>query len=73
MSAARWIPASLTTRRAWLKTAGLGSLIGAAGLSKSMQGQSSTHDLAGRLHGAHDMGPIGRVSTEVFDPSAFLR
>lgn len=73
MSAARWLPVSLSTRRAWLKTAGLGSLIGAAGLSRSMQGQSSTHDLAGRLHGAHDMGPVGRVSTEIFDPSAFLR
>ncbi|MEE2790493.1 MAG: multicopper oxidase domain-containing protein [Acidobacteriota bacterium] len=63
------------SRRAWLRLAGLGSLSSTAALS----GQSGT---AARQppglasdpdHPVSVMGPVGRVSTEFFDPTRFLR
>ena len=63
------------SRRAWLRLAGLGSLSGGATLS----GQSSTIErpllglTPGSDHLGSAMGPVGRVSTENFDPTRFLR
>ena len=63
------------SRRAWLRLAGLGSLSGGATLS----GQSSTIErpllglASGSDHLGSAMGPVGRVSTENFDPTRFLR
>ena len=63
------------SRRAWLRLAGLGSLSGGATLS----GQSSTIErpllglTPGSDHLGTAMGPVGRVSTENFDPTRFLR
>ena len=63
------------SRRAWLRLAGLGSLSGGATLS----GQSSTIErpllglASGSDHLGTAMGPVGRVSTENFDPTRFLR
>ena len=63
------------SRRAWLRLAGLGSLSGGATLS----GQSSTTarsllgSAPGSVHQGSAMGPVGRVSTDNFDPTRFLR
>ena len=62
------------TRRSWLRLAGLGSaaaatLFGSRRLSGAQNGSSH----GAMEHAAHTMGPVGRVSTESFDPAAFLR
>ena len=62
------------TRRSWLRLAGLGSaaaatLFGARRLSGA-QIQSSHGAME---HAAHLMGPVGRVSTEAFNPATYLR
>ncbi|MPY90104.1 MAG: multicopper oxidase domain-containing protein [Luteitalea sp.] len=69
------------TRRSWLRSAGLGSLAGGAGVLAARQadalqpGSSSTsavqHSTA--AHQAHVMGPVGRVGTDRFNPTTFLR
>jgi FtsP/CotA-like multicopper oxidase with cupredoxin domain len=58
------------TRRSWLKLAGLGTaLLGARGLAG--QPRRGADDVLS--HAAHGMGPVGRVSTETFNPGVFLR
>ncbi len=63
------------SRRAWLRLAGLGSLSGGAVVSSQGGGVGSSRPAPGigpdHLGGA--MGPVGRVSTEFFDPATFLR
>jgi len=74
------------TRRAWLQLAGLGSaatatLFGARRLAGQQpldkaQGApvpSNPASHAAMDHGAHIMGPVGRVSTEAFNPTTFTR
>ena len=61
------------SRRSWLQLTGLASLAGgAAGQLKGLA-QSSTEGTAPHAHAAHAMGTVGRVSTERFDPTAYLR
>jgi FtsP/CotA-like multicopper oxidase with cupredoxin domain len=58
------------TRRSWLKLAGFGTaLLGA----RNLAGQPRPEVREAMAHTAHAMGPVGRVSTEIFNPSAFLR
>ena len=58
------------TRRSWLKLAGFGTALFGA---RSLAGQPRPGAREAMAHTAHAMGPVGRVSTEVFNPSAFLR
>ncbi|MGH9158879.1 MAG: multicopper oxidase domain-containing protein, partial [Vicinamibacteraceae bacterium] len=69
------------TRRSWLRFAGVGSLASGVGvlaahkttaLQPSSPATSATHH-ASATHGAHLMGPVGRVNTDHFNPSTFLR
>src|SRR5262245_28549151 len=64
--AARW------TRRSWLQLSGLGSIAGglAAGVRLAGHESPSTSHVG---HSAHGMGTVGRVSTQAFDPSTYLR
>jgi FtsP/CotA-like multicopper oxidase with cupredoxin domain len=62
------------TRRSWLRIAGLGSAAGAGLLSaRNLAGQEKIGPYDAIHHAAHAMGPVGRVSTDVFNPSTFLR
>ena len=61
------------TRRSWLQLAGLGSLVTGA-LHWRPGALSAGQSLSKVQHqNPHLMGAVGRVSTEAFDPSAFLR
>jgi FtsP/CotA-like multicopper oxidase with cupredoxin domain len=63
------------SRRAWLRLAGLGSLTGgvAAVAQGTVGGQGTPEVVSGPDHRGSAMGPVGRVSTETFDPTRFLR
>src|SRR5262245_21254331 len=61
---------SLLSRRSLLQVTGLSS-VGAA-LAQLVRGQSSNPPAAHAVH-SHAMGPVGRASTEIFDPSVYLR
>jgi len=63
------------SRRAWLRLAGLGSLSGGAALaSRSLAaGQADPVAASAPDRLGSGMGPEGRVSTESFDPTRFLR
>ncbi len=62
------------TRRSWLRIAGLGSAAGAGLLSaRNLAGQEKTGPYDAIHHAAHAMGPVGRVSTDGFNPTTFLR
>ena len=61
------------TRRSWLQLAGLGSLVTGA-LHWRPGALSAGQSLSKVQHeNPHLMGAVGRVSTEAFDPSVFLR
>ena len=61
------------TRRSWLQLAGLGSLVSGA-LHWRPGALSAGQSLSEVQHkNPHLMGAVGRVSTEAFDPSVFLR
>ena len=68
-------PRSRWSRRSWLQTAGLGSLAGGGALLLGRRATGQERDLGTRAweHAATGMGPVGRVSTETFDPTCFLR
>ena len=61
------------TRRSWLRLAGLGSAAAATlfGARRISGEQQSPH--GAMEHAAHRMGPVGRVSTEGFNPATYLR
>jgi len=62
------------SRRAWIRAAGLGSLTGGVALaSRGVAGGQAGPEGSGPDHLGNAMGPVGRVSTESFDPTAFLR
>ncbi len=63
------------SRRAWLRLAGLGSLTGGvAAVSQVTAGEQRPPAVASMPdHLGSAMGPVGRVSTELFDPTRFLR
>jgi FtsP/CotA-like multicopper oxidase with cupredoxin domain len=62
---------ALVSRRSWLRVAGLGSVAGGAMLERSLKAQDVPASPVS--HGGHAMGTVGRVSTERFDPMAYLR
>lgn len=65
---------SAMSRRALLRLAGLGTAAAgtAAFSARGLSGQAvQPHETM--QHAAHLMGPVGRVSTERFNPNAFLR
>ena len=63
------------SRRAWLRLAALGSLTGgvAAVSQRGVGGQGVPHVASMPDHRGSAMGPVGRVSTDTFDPTRFLR
>lgn len=62
------------TRRSWLRLAGLGTAAGAGLLSaRNLAGQEQSGPYDAMAHAAHTMGPVGRVSTDLFHPGRFLR
>ncbi len=70
---------SSLSRRSLFRWAGLGTLGAglAAAVPQRLRGNAyppaSSHQAADQHHGGHEMGVVGRVSTEAFDPAAFLR
>jgi FtsP/CotA-like multicopper oxidase with cupredoxin domain len=58
------------TRRSWLGLAGAGAAaaVGVARTSAKAQGSYSAKD-----HASHAMGPVGRVTSDALNPTAFLR
>jgi FtsP/CotA-like multicopper oxidase with cupredoxin domain len=60
------------SRRSLLQ-AGLGGLAGTVALAATRQGDSPVHSRDSLDHTVHAMGTVGRVSTEVFDPTKYLR
>ena len=61
------------SRRSLLKLAGLGTAAGTAALgARDVSGQAA-QSYDAMQHAAHTMGPVGRVSTDRFDPAAYLR
>ena len=63
------------SRRSWMHAAGLGSLAGSTALlfGSRATGQESHLSTETWDHVASAMGPVGRVSTDVFNPTSFLR
>ncbi len=62
------------TRRSWLQATGLASLAGGLGLGTRLAGQGGHGPgHAGAAHENHAMGTVGRVATDLFDPSQYLR
>jgi FtsP/CotA-like multicopper oxidase with cupredoxin domain len=58
------------SRRSLLKLAGFGAAAGASALNaRALSGDEGSR----MQHAGHNMGPVGRVSTETFDPGAYLR
>jgi FtsP/CotA-like multicopper oxidase with cupredoxin domain len=65
---------SIFTRRSWLQVAGLGSVTGA--LAARLSGANAAHSHSPAAQSSkhvHAMGPVGKASTEAFDPSVYLR
>jgi len=60
------------TRRSLLKLAGLGAAAGATALNARALAHQDHAD-GSMNHAVHSMGPVGRVSTEGFDPGAYLK
>src|SRR5689334_1004650 len=53
--------------------AGLGTAAGAAAFAGARAAGQSGYALDAMEHAAHTMGPVGRVSTDAFDPAVFAR
>jgi manganese oxidase len=72
---------SYLSRRRWLRGAGLASLAGATFSAVRASGQASPaatgphsgHSAVPDAAHQHGLGTVGRVSTEAFDPSTFVR
>lgn len=61
-------------RRSWLRLAGLGSAATAGFLtSRSLAGEEQSGAYNAMAHAGHAMGPVGRVSTDILNPTSFLR
>jgi FtsP/CotA-like multicopper oxidase with cupredoxin domain len=62
------------SRRSWLRIAGFGSAAAATILgSRRVSGKQDVSSHGAMEHAAHRMGPVGRVSTDAFNPAAYLR
>src|SRR5438128_12691025 len=65
---------SFLTRRSWLQLAGLGTAAATATLGgRRVSGQQLAGTSSVHAHSAHLMGPVGRVGTDAFNPTTFLR
>jgi FtsP/CotA-like multicopper oxidase with cupredoxin domain len=62
------------TRRSWLRLAGFGTAA-TTGLfsARNLAGQQKSGAYNAMAHGSHAMGPVGRVSTDAFNPTTYLR
>ena len=63
------------SRRSWIRAAGLGSLAGGTALLFRGRAAAQESHLSTQTwdHVSSAMGPVGRVSTDVFNPTSFLR
>ena len=62
------------TRRSWLRLAGIGTAAGTGLISSTrLRGAQAGASHGAMEHAAHAMGPVGRVSTDAFDPTRYLR
>jgi len=62
------------SRRSWLRIAGFGSAAAATLLGgRRISGKQDQSSHGAMEHAAHRMGPVGRVSTEGFNPATYLR
>ena len=63
------------TRRSWLRVTGLASVGGSLAAAARLRGQTPAGLVAGGHfeHGSHVMGTVGRVPTDTFNPTAFLK
>ncbi|MBI4887854.1 MAG: multicopper oxidase domain-containing protein [Acidobacteria bacterium] len=59
------------SRRSWLQATGLASVAGS--LVGAVQARGQNGHPADSAHASHAMGVVGRTSTDVFNPSVFLR
>jgi FtsP/CotA-like multicopper oxidase with cupredoxin domain len=64
---------SVTSRRSLLKLAGAGTAAGAAALGARGISAQAGQPYDAMRHAGHAMGPVGRVPTDRFDPSTYLR
>src|SRR5262249_60217505 len=60
-------------RRSLLRMTGFGSSVAAATLAARSAFARQAGPYGTLEHAGHAMGPVGRVSTESFDPGVFLR
>ena len=58
------------TRRSWLRLASAGAAA-AAGLARTSTKAQGTYSATD--HASHTMGPVGRVTSDALNPTAFLR
>jgi manganese oxidase len=61
------------SRRTWLQTTGLASLAGSLTAAARLRGQASPPGHHPAAHGNHAMGTVGRVPTDAFNPTTYLR
>lgn len=62
------------SRRSWLQLTGIGSLATALGWGASRRTMARESSSAGAYrHASHAMSSVGRVSTDVFNPTTYLR
>jgi FtsP/CotA-like multicopper oxidase with cupredoxin domain len=61
------------SRRSLLRLAGFGAAAGTAALGGAATAVRADGPRDAMAHAAHTTGPVGRVSTEAFDPSVFAR
>src|SRR5262245_25082806 len=61
------------SRRSLLKLAGLGAAAGATAVNARALTHQDHGEGGAMKHAIHNMGVVGRVSTEAFDPGAYLK
>jgi FtsP/CotA-like multicopper oxidase with cupredoxin domain len=61
------------SRRSWLQATGLASLAGSLTAGARIAGQAADPVHPAGAHQNHAMGTVGRVPTDAFDPTAYLR
>jgi FtsP/CotA-like multicopper oxidase with cupredoxin domain len=62
------------SRRTWFRLTGLGSAVSATVYgAQRLSGQQPQASHGAMSHAAHVMGPVGRVSTEAFNPTTYTR
>ena len=64
---------NIFTRRSWFQVAGLGSVAGVLAARLRGADTAHSHSPASQASHTHVMGPVGKASTEAFNPSVYLR